>query len=90
MWEYDAKMWIFGGITPSSLSANDQLLSYDPCAQMWTNVAYSGDIPAPRSSASSAIVNHRVYVHGGNISNMSPQVIMTSYMNWICDQSHGR
>ena len=81
MWKYDEKMWIFGGYgppldgylndygdfttTPHIRGYNNQLLSYDPFCQMWINVACSGDVPVPRAEASSAIVNDRAYLLGG-------------------------
>ena len=47
----------------------NQLLSYDPLKQTWTNVPCSGDGPAPRRDASTATIKDKVYLHGGSPSN---------------------
>ena len=54
-------------ITTASLNGtdygcNNQLLSYDPVIQTWTNVPCSGDVPAPQSDASTAILKNKVYL----------------------------
>ena len=80
-WKYDEKMWIFGGYGDPPIGYlndygdftrfdsneffNNQLLSYDPFIETWTNVRSFGDVPAPRAYASSAIINSKVYLHGG-------------------------
>ena len=90
-WEYDKKMWIFGGygIPPDGYINNygdftrdfthtgaypngfhNQLLSYEPFRKIWTDVACSGDVPAPQARASAALLNDKVYLHGGYPSNI--------------------
>ena len=93
VWEYDGKMWVYGGygdslagylnnhgdfdsdmsiVTTNSLifrGHNNQLLSYDPCLETWTNVPCSGDVPAPRKDASTATIKDKLYLHGGSPSN---------------------
>ena len=76
VWEYDEKIWSFGGYVMfeykelegnafGSRGFNDQLLCYDPFKQMWANVPCSGDIPSPRSDASVARMDDKVYLLGG-------------------------
>lgn len=84
-WEFDQKMWIFGGYgaPPAGYlneygdftgsgprKYNNQLLSYDPFTQKWINLACSGVGPAPRAYASSAIIDKKVYLCGGEASSM--------------------
>ena len=44
---------------------NNQLFCYDPSIQMWKNVECFGDIPSPRSHASTAIIKDMVWLYGG-------------------------
>ena len=58
----------FTGGTIGSSGFNNQLLYFDPFSETWTNVACCGDVPAPRSDAASAVINDKVYLHGGSSS----------------------
>ena len=78
-WEYADKMWIFGGygVPPvgylnnhgqfeeHGCGTNNQLFSYDPSKESWTNMECFGDIPSPRDSASTAIIRDKVWLYGG-------------------------
>ena len=79
-WEYGEKVWIFGGFgeLPSGYlndhgcfaggmwpKQNNQLFYYDPSISVWNNVQNTGEVPSPRSSASTAIVGHKVWLYGG-------------------------
>ena len=79
-WEYADKMWIFGGFGKSpagylndhgefagrlSFGSNNQLFSYDPSTQTFTNMDCSGEVPSPRYCASSAVIKHKVWLYGG-------------------------
>ena len=78
-WEYEGKLWIFGGEGPSLegylnynghivlglYGMNNQLLCYDPNTQKWTNPGSFGDVPSPRSGHSSAIIKNKLWLFGG-------------------------
>ena len=79
-WEYAGQLWVFGGlghsqggylndhgnfVGMSSNVANNQLLSYDPTAQKWTNPQSYGNVPSPRLGHASTIINNKVWVFGG-------------------------
>lgn len=87
-WEYEDKMWIFGGNGESPIGylnnhgefagtgvygENNQLLSYDPSKQTWKNVECSGEVPSPRERASVARINNKVWLYGG-ITSGTPQM----------------
>ena len=74
-WEYEGKLWIFGGFGPSiegylkysgymenslRFGRNNQLLCYDPNSQKWTNPQCFGDVPSPRSSHANALVKNKL------------------------------
>ena len=80
-WEFAHKLWIFGGFVPnlSDLSdylnnygdysflefENNQILCFDPSCTEWTNPQSFGDIPAPRSCHSTAIIRDKAWLYGG-------------------------
>ena len=79
-WEYNGKLWIFGGLGPSpegylncngdtaAISPrfwNNQLLCYDPNTQKWSNPQCFGDVPSPRSGHCSAIIKNKAWLFGG-------------------------
>ena len=78
-WQYAGKLWIFGGHGPSPQSylngngdvvgvtviTNNQLLSYDPNTNKWTNPQCSGQVPSPRSGHSSTIIREKLFLLGG-------------------------
>ena len=45
---------------------NNQLFCYDPSVETWENIACRGDVPSPRAGASSAIINDKVWLYGGD------------------------
>ena len=76
-WEYENKMWIFGGFGESPVGylndhgdfaeasgTNNQLLSHEPSKQTWKNVEYSGEAPSPCEKASAARINDRIWLYG--------------------------
>ena len=80
-WEHGEKMWVFGGFGLSPVDYlndhgefillsgvygnNNQLLSYDPSTDIWTNVKCSGEVPSPRNRASSAKMHDNIWLCGG-------------------------
>ena len=63
-WEYGNKMWILGGYLVNSSLPTDELLCFDPSIQAWSTPTCSGDIPSPQIGASSAIIDHTVWLYG--------------------------
>ena len=45
---------------------NNQLLCFDPSTQTWMNLACSGDVPSPRSFATAAATQDKVWLYGGS------------------------
>ena len=101
VWEYDEKMWIFGGRGRSpdnylndygeftgdgSCRHNNQLFFYDPRRHMWKNVQCSGDIPAPRANASAALMKDKVYLFGGEM-DVSFNISNTTHLYELCMHS---
>ena len=81
-WEHGDKMWVFGGTGPSPvdylnnhgdfipvLSLNNQLFFYEPTTETWINIQCSGEVPLPRHSASTAIIQDNVWLYGGRTKN---------------------
>ena len=84
-WEYAGKLWVFGGLGPSpegylnchgddagsssGLSANNQLLSYNPNIKKWVNPKCFGTVPSPRWGIVSAAVREKVFLFGGRCYN---------------------
>ena len=79
-WQYAGKLWSFGGegpLPPQSylndsgyvvgvtVFTNNQLLSYDPSTNKWTNPQCFGEVPSPRSDHSSTIIREKVFLLGG-------------------------
>ena len=75
-WEYDEKMWVFGGEMGYLLGylnehgdiedrRNNQLLCFDPCCNTWTNPKCSGDVPSPRCDHATAIIGDSLWLYGG-------------------------
>ena len=77
-WEYGNKMWIFGGYGqspvsylndhgdfagPGDLGMNNQLFSYNPFMQTFTNMECSGEVPSPRAHTSSAVIKHKAWLY---------------------------
>ena len=69
-WEYGDKMWIFGGcgdapVGYGTFGPSNELFTYDPSKQTWTNVECFGVIPSPRESPSAAVIRDRAWLFGG-------------------------
>ena len=79
-WEYNGKMWVFGGygiFSAGFLNAhgdftgylNNQLLCYHPGSNTWTNPKCFGDVPSPRKRHATAIIRNTVFLYGGSQMN---------------------
>ena len=44
---------------------NNQLFSFDPSTEIWRNIECFGDVPSPRSNASSAVIIDKIWLYGG-------------------------
>ncbi|MGH7045994.1 MAG: Kelch repeat-containing protein [Stellaceae bacterium] len=68
---YQGKIYVFGGFTrPKNLrawQATDAAWQYDPATDSWKKLA---PMPTPRGSAQAAEVGGRIYVIGGDRSNV--------------------
>ena len=77
-WEYDGKVWTFGGWGPSvkgylnyhgrfsSITKhNNQLLNFNPENNKWTNIKCFGTVPSPRSSHATTALENKVWLYGG-------------------------
>ena len=78
-------MWVFGGYGSSpdnylnnhgdfrliygENGENNQLFSYDPSKNMWTNAECFGTIPSPHSFASIAKIQDNVWLYGGTTNH---------------------
>ena len=51
--------------TGGTSGLNNQLFSYNPSVHTWKNIECSGDVPSPRSCASAAAINDKVWLYGG-------------------------
>ena len=68
-WEYESKMWIFGGIVfpqdDFSPKYCDQLHCFNHFITAWTNPKCSGSMPAPRAAHATTQVRNKVWLYGG-------------------------
>ena len=79
-WEYEGKLWIFGGRGPSPVNYlndygdfinryNNQLLHFNPSAttdnEKWTNVKSTGTVPSPRCGQATTALGDNVWMYGG-------------------------
>ena len=80
-WEYDGKLWTFGGRGLSPIGflndhgdyqdydvlskVNNQLLCFDPTCQEWMNPKCSGSVPPPLAGHASTIITDNVWQYGG-------------------------
>ena len=79
-WEYDGKLWVFGGneaqlnlrindngfsLSTKSFGFNNDLLSFNPSSNKWTNLKCSGIIPDPRVLHATAVAQNKVWLYGG-------------------------
>eukprot|EP01088_Endostelium_zonatum_P006486 TRINITY_DN1861_c0_g1_i1.p1 TRINITY_DN1861_c0_g1~~TRINITY_DN1861_c0_g1_i1.p1 ORF type:complete len:585 (+),score=153.38 TRINITY_DN1861_c0_g1_i1:368-2122(+) len=60
------KIYVFGGYDYHYFY---NLAIFDPLLSTWTYPNVNGDIPAPRSNHSSAVVGHCFYIFGGSIGD---------------------
>jgi hypothetical protein len=61
------KLYLFGG-TDGTQWFND-VWTYDPTANAWTELDCIGYIPAPREGHSAALINDTMYIFGGRIQD---------------------
>ena len=77
-WEYDGKLWTFGGSGRYPIgflndhgdydfqfSLNNQLLCFDPTCQEWMNPKCSGCVPPPVADHANIIITDNVWQFGG-------------------------
>ena len=87
-WEYEDKLWIFGGMGESHVGylhendygkyemtdpydqyyVNNELFCFDTTNQTWKSVKSDGNVPSPRSDASTARINDRVWLYSGELA----------------------
>ena len=86
-WEYDSKMWVFGGKGPVlkdclntygefhleryNMHYNNQLLQFDPANKAWTDVKCFGEVPTPRYKHATTASTHNVWLFGGKPGEIS-------------------
>ena len=80
-WEYDDKLWLFGGVGTSfdgylsdygdfcecslGVYINNQLLCFNPSCEGWMNLESTGTVPTPRAWHASAVIQDKAYLYGG-------------------------
>ena len=67
-WEYEGKMWIFGGclgIQLGNLGYCYELLCFNPSQNEWTKPKCSGSVPTPRNQHATTQVKDKVWLFGG-------------------------
>ena len=68
-WEYESKMWIFGGKVilqdDYSFKYCNQLHCFNPSIKSWTNPECTGSVPAPCAAHATTIVRNKVWLYGG-------------------------
>ena len=75
-WEYAGNLWVFGGFGPSLVGYlndsgdyvggwNNQLLSFNPSRQLWTNLKSSGAVPSPRAGHATTTGRNKAWCYGG-------------------------
>ncbi|KAK6203638.1 uncharacterized protein RJT21DRAFT_119803 [Scheffersomyces amazonensis] len=62
---YKNKLYVFGGVYNNEKVSND-LWSYDPLSNKWSQIPTTGNIPLPVNEHSSCVVNDKLFVYGGN------------------------
>ena len=78
-WEYNAKLWAFGGSGGSpigflndngdyNIPLNNQLLCFDPNCQEWMNPKCSGSVPPPIAAHATSVITDNVWQFGGYTS----------------------
>src|SRR5207237_8840765 len=77
------QMLVFGG-APSTSSAFDDLWSYDPTANRWTELRPTGLAPSPRSRHSAAwdAANRQMLIFGGRSEEHTSE--LQSHLNLVC------
>ena len=80
-WEYENKLWIFGGWGLSPVgenlndygyyheSCNNQLLQFNFVTKEWTNMKCLGEVPSPRERHVITITGNTVWLYGGRQLN---------------------
>jgi len=69
------KIYVFGGYDYSYFY---NLAVFDPEKKTWTYPSVSGDIPAPRSNHSSAVVGSKFYIFGGSVGDNVDRYTVTN------------
>ena len=79
-WEYEGRLWTFGGAGPSLVDYlndhgdfdgwdygnNNQLLCFDPLSENWRNPQTFGAEPEPRAHHATTVILDKVWLYGGN------------------------
>ena len=61
----EKKLWLFDGIALSQDGDSNELYCCDPSVQTLSSVICTGSIPPPRSTASAAVIQDKVWLCGG-------------------------
>ena len=82
-WEYDGKLWTFGGSGPSLLDyrneygdfvpweiLSNQLFHFNPVSNEWTNLKCFGTVPSPRSHHATTSLGNKAWLYGGAIMDI--------------------
>ena len=75
-WEYDEKLWTFGGHGPSINDYlnkhgdfrdhhNNQLFYFSPKSNKWTNLKYFGTEPSAQLGHATTVLDNKVWLYGG-------------------------
>ena len=79
-WEYEGRLWTFGGAGPPLVDYlndhgdfdgwdygyNNQLLCFDPYSENWRIPQTFGTEPEPRAHHATTVIAHKVWLYGGN------------------------
>ena len=74
-WEYEGKMWIFGGYITGNrqgyIGYCNELLCFNPSRFEWTEPKCFGSVPTPRRKHATTQVKDKVILFGGTNSSLS-------------------
>jgi len=73
--EINKKIYVFGGYDYTYFY---NLAVFDPEKSTWTYPAVKGDLPAPRSNHSSAVVGSKFYIFGGSVGDNVDRYTVTN------------
>jgi hypothetical protein len=71
----NGKIYVFGGYDYTYFY---NLAVFDPERRTWTYPVVKGDLPAPRSNHSSAVVGHKFYIFGGSVGDNVDRYTVTN------------